>query len=69
MFPNAYGSIRHALLMLDDADRNRRQLRRLLGAHFDGDRDWSLRHPDTAAWLARSTSTSRSCTPATRTER
>jgi hypothetical protein len=43
---------RHALLMLADADVNRRQLRRLIGAAVDGDPRWRLRHPLTRAWLA-----------------
>jgi hypothetical protein len=46
-------TVRHALAMIGEADRNRRQLRRLLIAYFAGDRDWRLRHPETLAWLAR----------------
>jgi hypothetical protein len=44
---------RHALLMLDGADVNRRQLRRLITAAIDGDPQRRLRHPLTQAWLAR----------------
>jgi hypothetical protein len=44
---------RHALLMLDGADVNRRQLRRLIAAAVDGEPRWGLRHPLTQAWLAR----------------
>jgi hypothetical protein len=43
----------HALLMLDGAGVNRRQLRRLITAAVDGDPRWRLRHPLTQAWLAR----------------
>ena len=46
-------TVRHALAMIREADENRRQLRRLLIAHFAGDRAWRLRHPETLAWLAR----------------
>lgn len=46
-------TVRHALAMIGEADENRRQLRRLLVAHFAGDREWRLRHPETLAWLAR----------------
>jgi hypothetical protein len=43
----------HALLMLDGADVNRRQLRRLITGTIDGDPQRRLRHPLTQAWLAR----------------
>ncbi len=45
----------HALLMLSSTDVNRRQLRRLITATVDGDKQWRLRHPLTQAWLARHT--------------
>ncbi|MHB8694307.1 MAG: hypothetical protein ACYDHH_23960 [Solirubrobacteraceae bacterium] len=44
---------RHAVEMLDFADTNRRQLRRLITSVVDGDPSWRIRHPLTQAWLAR----------------
>jgi hypothetical protein len=44
---------RHAAAILGSVEVHRRQLRRLLAASLAGDRTWRLRHPRTAAWLAR----------------
>lgn len=43
----------HALVMLDGAGLNRRQLRRLITAAFGGDPEWRLRHPLSRSWFAR----------------
>jgi hypothetical protein len=42
----------NALLLSVELDKNRRLLRRLLGAHLDGDTGWRERHPANAAFLA-----------------
>jgi hypothetical protein len=46
-------NMRHALAMLTNVEKHRRQLKRLLIATVAGDSDWRLRHPRTTEWLAR----------------
>lgn len=43
---------RHALQFLSGTGEHRRALRKLLGAHFAGDRDYPTSHPENQRWLA-----------------
>jgi hypothetical protein len=43
--------VRHAVLMLPDAWRNKRALRRALRAHLAGDEGYLSRHPENQRWL------------------
>jgi hypothetical protein len=47
------GAARHAVAMLGYAGVQRRQLRKVIAARLEDDRDLVARHPETRAWLAR----------------
>ncbi len=44
-------SIRHAVAMQNQADENRRSIRKFLRAYFGGDHDYLMRHPANRRWI------------------